>query len=74
MSSKGNYYNNAEMESFWATLKTECFGSYIPETRSQAILMIFDYIEAFYNRSRLHSSLGNKSPLKFESSANYPLN
>jgi transposase InsO family protein len=67
MSRKGNCYDNAAMESFWATLKTECFGSIIPETREQANLMIFDYIEGFYNRIRLHSALGYKSPLDFES-------
>ena len=66
MSRKGNCYDNATMESFWATLKTECFGSKIPETRQQARLMIFDYIEGFYNRTRLHSALGYQSPLDFE--------
>ena len=39
MSRKGNCYDNAVMESFWATLKTECFGSYIPETKEQAKIM-----------------------------------
>lgn len=67
MSRKGNCYDNAVMESFWATLKTECFGSRIPETREQAQLMIFEYIEGFYNRWRLHSALGYKSPLDYES-------
>jgi len=67
MSRKGNCYDNAAMESFWATLKTECFGSIIPDTREQAKLMIFEYIEGFYNRTRLHSALGYKSPLDFES-------
>jgi transposase InsO family protein len=57
MSRKGNCYDNAAMESFWATLKTECFGSFIPEAREQARLMIFEYIEGFYNRTRLHSAL-----------------
>lgn len=68
MSRKANCYDNAAMESFWATLKTECFASLIPKTKHQAKLMIFDYIETFYNRSRLHSSLGYKSPLEFENS------
>lgn len=67
MSRKGNCYDNAAMESFWATLKTECFGQSIPETKEKAKLMIFDYIEGFYNRTRLHSGLGYKSPLQFES-------
>src|SRR5438552_13102867 len=66
MSRKANCYDNATMESFWATLKTECFGSLIPRTKSQATLMLFDYIEAFYNRSRLHSALAYQSPLEFE--------
>ena len=71
MSRKGNCYDNAAMESFWSTLKTECFGSTLPETREQAKLMVFDYIEGFYNRTRLHSALGYKSPLDFESPLNH---
>lgn len=74
MSRKANCYDNAAMESFWATLKTECFGPLIPASKHQALLSIFDYIEAFYNRSRLHSSLGYQSPLEFESSIPYSLN
>ncbi len=66
MSRKGNCYDNAAMESFWATLKAECFGSTIPATRAQARLMVFDYIETFYNTTRLHSSLGFQSPVSFE--------
>ena len=66
MSRKANCYDNATMESFWATLKTECFGSLIPQTKQQAKLILFDYIESFYNRSRLHSALGYRSPLEFE--------
>lgn len=66
MSRKGNCYDNAAMESFWATLKAECFGTTIPATRDQAHLMVFDYIETFYNPIRLHSSLGFKSPANFE--------
>ena len=66
MSRKANCYDNAIMESFWATLKTECFASSIPQTKTQAKLMLFDYIETFYNRSRLHSTLGYQSPLQFE--------
>jgi putative transposase len=66
MSCKANCYDNAMMESFWATLKTECFASFIPRTKQQAKLMIFDYLETFYNRRRLHSSIGYHSPLEFE--------
>jgi transposase InsO family protein len=61
MSRTANCYNNATMESFWATLKAECFGSIIPATRAQARAMVFDYIETFYNPVRLHSALGLQS-------------
>ena len=66
MSGKGNCYDNAAMESFWATLKTD-LGIRKPfKTREEARLAIFDYIEVFYNRVRLHSSLGDLSPLDYE--------
>jgi transposase InsO family protein len=67
MSRKGNCYDNAMMESFWATLKTECFDNFrhsIPATRQDALQRIFRYIELFYNPKRLHSSLGYCSPLE----------
>ncbi|MEO6742086.1 MAG: IS3 family transposase, partial [Chthoniobacteraceae bacterium] len=54
MSRKANCYDNASIESFWATLKAECFGSFIPPSRATAHAMIFDYIETFYNPVRLH--------------------
>lgn len=66
MSRKANCYDNAAMESFWATLKAECFGTTIPATRHQARTMVFDYIETFYNPVRLHSALGFLSPADFE--------
>lgn len=66
MSRRGNCYDNAAMESFWATLKAECFDREIPATRQQARSMIFDYIETFYNSQRRHSALGYRSPLAFE--------
>jgi transposase InsO family protein len=66
MSRRGNCYDNAAMESFWATLKTECFHGPIPATRQQARSMIFDYIETFYNPKRRHSALGYRSPIQFE--------
>jgi transposase InsO family protein len=69
MSRAGNCYDNAAIESFWATLKTECFGTTIPETRAEARTMLFDYIETFYNPVRLHSSLNFLSPLDFEKSS-----
>ena len=74
MSRKGNCYDNAMMESFWATLKTECFAAETPPTRQAARLKIFDYIEGFYNRRRLHSSLGYQSPLAFERTFSYNQN
>lgn len=66
MSAKGNCYDNAPMESFFHTLKTEhvFFCNYL--TRDQAKRSIFEYIEAFYNRQRLHSTLGYLSPVEFE--------
>ena len=66
MSRSGNPYDNALAESFVATLKTECFGEFIPPTKHAAKLMIFDYIESFYNRRRRHSALQYRSPLEFE--------
>jgi putative transposase len=69
MSRRGNCYDNAMMESFWATLKTECFGDYIPANRAEAKTMLFDYIEVFYNRQRSHSALGYLSPEQFEQQA-----
>jgi putative transposase len=68
MSRRANCYDNAAMESFWATLKTECFANHVPATHAQATSMIFDYIETFYNPVRLHSSLGFQSPISFEQS------
>ena len=65
----GRRYDNAMMESFWATLKTECFGDYIPASRAEARTMLFDYIEVFYNRQRSHSALGYLSPAQFAQQA-----
>lgn len=65
MSGVGNCYDNAVMESFFATLKTECATDQFT-TRRQASTAIFEYIEVWYNRQRLHSSLGYLSPVEFE--------
>ncbi len=65
MSGKGNCYDNAAMESFFSTLKAECAHSQF-ESRAQARNVIFEYIEVWYNRQRLHSSLGYLSPMEFE--------
>lgn len=67
MSRKANCYDNAAMESFWSTLKLELIHRTQFKTRSQASLAIFDYIEAFYNRKRIHSALGYRCPVDFES-------
>jgi putative transposase len=65
MSRVGDCYDNATMESFIATLKKECaYGQFA--TQAQARTTIFEYIEVWYNRERLHSSLGYLSPVKFE--------
>jgi transposase InsO family protein len=68
MSGKGDCWDNAVVESFWATLKTELVHQTRYETRQQAKASIFEYIEVFYNRNRLHSSLGYVSPESFEAS------
>ena len=70
MSRKGNCYDNAAMESFWSTLKLELVYRRKFENRAQARQEIFDYIEAFYNRQRIHSSLGYLSPVDFETQNN----
>lgn len=62
MSRKGNCYDNAYIESFFATLKRELVHGEKYQTREEARLSIFEYIEVFYNRIRKHSSLGYKSP------------
>jgi len=67
MSRKGNCYDNATMESFWSTLKLELVYRTAFATRAQARAQIFDYIEVFYNRQRLHSALAYHSPIDFES-------
>ena len=66
MSRKGNCYDNAVAESFFHSLKTELTHHIKFETRSQANQAIFDYIEVFYNRKRLHSSNHYMSPVDFE--------
>jgi putative transposase len=65
MSHTGHCYDNAMAESFWGTLKTEC-ADRVFDTRAAARLAIFDYIECWYNRQRLHSALGYRSPVAFE--------
>jgi putative transposase len=69
MSGRADCYDNAMMESFWATLKSELVHQRSYATREQARQSIFEYIEVFYNRKRLHSSLGYHSPESFEAAA-----
>jgi transposase InsO family protein len=66
MSGRGDCYDNAVMESFWSTVKTELVHGEHYATRERARASIFEYIETFYNRKRLHSSLGYVSPETFE--------
>jgi putative transposase len=70
MSRPGNCYDNAFIESFWSTLKYELVYHHRFATRAEARTAIFDYIETFYNPSRLHSSLDYQSPINFESKPN----
>ncbi len=66
MSRKGNCYDNAVAESFFSTLKNELVHHQTYHTRDEASRDIFAFIEGFYNRQRLHQSLGYLSPLRFE--------
>ena len=66
MSRAGTPYDNALMESFYKTLKTELLINGSFETEEEAKNAIFEYIEIYYNRQRLHSSLGYLSPVEYE--------
>ena len=66
MSRRGNCWDNAMMESFFASLKKERTHQEQYATRAQARASVFDYIERFYNRIRRHSALGYLSPEQFE--------
>lgn len=66
MSRKGNCYDNAVMERFWATLKGECTSRYVFQTHEHARSVVFEYIHCFYNRVRRHSTLEYLSPLQYE--------
>jgi transposase InsO family protein len=65
MSRKGDCYDNAVMESFFSTLKSEC-ATGVFDSRAQGRQAIFEYIEVWYNRQRRHSALGYTSPEAFE--------
>lgn len=66
MSAAGNCYDNASMESFFSTLKSELIHRQHWLTHAEVNLALFDYIETFYNRQRLHSALNYQSPAEFE--------
>ncbi len=66
MGAKGDCYDNASMESFFATLKKELIHGRRFKSRSEARLAIIEYIETWYNSRRIHSSLGYMSPVEFE--------
>jgi transposase InsO family protein len=66
MSGKGNCYDNAMMESFFSSLKTECVHRQVYHSYSEAKLAIFEWIEVFYNRQRRHSSLAYLNPAAYE--------
>ena len=66
MSSKGDCWDNAVMESFFGSMKTECTHHRRYHSRSEAKRDIFHYTEIFYNHQRLHSTLGYRSPVEFE--------
>ena len=70
MSRRGNCWDNAPVESFFATLKTELVYHRRYRTRAEARSEIFEYVEAWYNRKRLHSSLGYLSPVEYETQTN----
>jgi len=66
MSAQGNCYDNASMESFFSRLKSELIHRQTWRSHAEVTLAIFDYVETFYNRQRLHSSLNYQSPTEFE--------
>ena len=66
MNRSGNVWDNAAMESFFSSLKTERTARKVYRTRNQARADVFDYIELFYNPQRRHSTIGYLSPMEFE--------
>jgi putative transposase len=69
MSRSGNVWDNAAMESFFSSLKTERRGRKVYRTRDEAKVDVFDYIERFHNAKRRHSTIGYMSPVEFEMKA-----
>jgi len=72
MSRRADCWDNAPMESFFASLKKELVHHEDYDTREQAHASVFEYIEIFYNRQRRHSTLGFRSPAEYESPAEQP--
>ncbi|MGL4234041.1 MAG: IS3 family transposase, partial [Casimicrobium sp.] len=72
MSGRKSAYDNAMAESFFSNLKNELVHHCDYATRAQAKLSIFDYIELFYNRQRIHQSLGYQTPAQFEAQHRAP--
>jgi putative transposase len=72
MSRPGNCLDNAPAESFFHSLKTEWLYHFTLHSRAQARSAVFDYIEGFYNRTRLHSALGYRSPTQYETCLTVP--
>ena len=66
MSRSGNVWDNAVMESFFSSLKTERVTRKVYRTRDDARADVFDYVERFYNPTRRHSTIGYVSPMEFE--------
>jgi len=69
MSRSGNCWDNAAMESFFSSLKTERTARKVYRARDEAKADVFDYIECFYNPIRRHSTIGYRSPIDFEREA-----
>jgi putative transposase len=69
MSRSGNVWDNAAMESFFSSLKTERTARKVYRSRNEAKADVFDYIERFYNPKRRHSTIGYLSPVEFERKA-----
>ena len=69
MSRSGNLWDNAAMEGFFSSLKTERTARKTYRTRDEAKADVFDYIERFYNAKRRHSTIGYMSPVEFEMQA-----
>jgi putative transposase len=70
MSRKGNCWDNAPVERFFSSLKREWTGDILYRTRAEAMADVREYVAAYYNSKRLHSTLGYQTPLNFENNLN----